>query len=251
MLEHRDGIEVRRNTDVGIVLENENWLDLVEEIYPNSERVHYLADEDDVLHTIKDGVDISFIGGEGASIAACKTERLRVYGAKVLARIGTCGALNKDVKVWDPIITTASFSNEGTSKHYLPEGFPIISNPTLNNKIKKYFETTGVSWQEGLGITTDGRWREDPILLKKLNELGVISIEMETSAVLAVALFRNLVASAINIPADYPAEVESDDNFKGVPNRDTYKENVKKALLRVIPPVVEAVVDYHKENIKQ
>jgi len=244
----RNGIDVRRDTDVGILLENENWIDIAQEIYPDSEIVHYPNDEDDVLHTIQNGVDVSFIGGEGASIAVCKAERLRVYGAKVLTRIGTCGALNHDVRLWDPIITTASFSNEGTSKHYLPEGFPITSNTILDNHLKSEFEAAGIRWQEGLGITSDGRWREDPDLLKKLSQLGVVSIEMETSAILAMARFRGLVASAINLPADHPTE-DSEDDFKGIPNRETYKNDVRNALLRTIPPVVEAATKHHKKLI--
>ncbi len=127
---YREGIEVKRDTNMGVLFEKPSWLRVVEELYPNNaERVNYPNDQDNVVHIKSGDVDIAFIAGQGSSVAACMAERLRVYGAQALVRIGTCGALSKTVRLWEPIITTACFSDEGTSKHYLPGGFLLSQIP--------------------------------------------------------------------------------------------------------------------------
>lgn len=244
----RQGIEVKRDTHVGLVMEKTSWLNIAAELYPRSERIYYPNDQDHVVHTLHDGVDVAFIAGQGSPMAACMTERLRVYGALAIARIGTCGALSNTVKLWNPIITTGCFSSEGTSGHYLPKGFPITSDPGLDNAIREQFKKRGVDWQEGLTVTTDGRWREDPALLKELHDLGIVSIEMETAAILAVCRFRKIIASAINLPADLPVEHSTDD-FKGLPNRETYDADLRSMLLKITPAVVDALVSTYKKII--
>jgi len=213
---YKQGIEVKRETNFGVILEKSSWFSLVETLFPKSERIYYPNDQDEVLHIIVDDIDIAFISGQGSSMVACMTERLRVYGSKAIIRIGTCGALSKEIKLWCPIITTACFSSEGTSKHYLPSGYPIVSDFNLNTLLIKRLTEGGVDYQQGITVTTDGRWREDPVLLKQLCQLGVISIEMETAAILSVCQFRKLPAAAINIPTDLPADEESEEDFKGI-----------------------------------
>ncbi|MFA6459014.1 MAG: hypothetical protein WCV79_01280 [Candidatus Paceibacterota bacterium] len=244
---YKQGIEVKRETNFGIILEKSSWYSIVESLFPKSERIYYPNDQDDVLHIIVDDIDIAFISGQGSSMVACMTERLRVYGSKAIIRIGTCGALSKEIKLWCPIITTACFSSEGTSKHYLPCGYPIVSDSNLNTLLIKRLTEGGVDYQQGITVTTDGRWREDPVLLKQLCQLGVISIEMETAAILSVCQFRKLPAAAINIPTDLPADEESKEDFKGIPNRETYESDLRNCLMRIIPFAVGTLKDlYHK-----
>lgn len=244
---YRQGIEVKRDTNAGVLFEYPSSLAVVEEIFPGaSEKVAYPHDEDYLVHVNHQGTDIACIAGHGASVAACMAERLRVYGAQTLIRIGTCGALSKEVQLWEPIITTACFSDEGTSRHYLPEGFPILPNQKLNRALRKKFEKKGIVPQEGITITTDGRWRENSILLKKLHELGVISIEMETAAILAVAHYRKLFGAAINIATDLPVDEDTGLDFKGVPDRENYDRNMDESLRRIIPVVFDTIAAFQK-----
>lgn len=249
---YKQGIEVKRDTDLGIVLETPFWFSIIEKLYPNSERVFYSHSQDEVLHIkINDNLDLAFIADRGSSMTASITERLRVYGARAIARIGTCGALSKDVALWHPIITTACYSNEGTSKHYLPLGFPIISDIFLNSLLIEAFKKNKIKYRPGITVTTDGRWREDVKLLKRLNKLSVISIEMDTAAVLSVCQFRKIPAAAINIPVDSPADENSDHDLKGVPDQKNHKDNLEKIFRLIIPIVVNVLADYHLNYLKK
>ncbi len=66
---------------------------------------------------------------------------------------------------------------------------------------------------------------------------------METAAILAVAQYRKLFGAAINIAADLPADVESKDDFKGVPDRESYPARLEKSLKTIIPIVVATLVE--------
>jgi len=246
---YRQGIEVKRDTDVGIIIEKASWFSVIESLYPNSERIYYPNDQDDVLYVrMEAGGEVAFAVGQGASMAACIAERLRVYGAKAIIRVGTCGALSKKIKLWCPIVTTACFSSEGTSRHYLPKGYPIVSDFDLNTILIKKLNDSGIDYQQGVTVTTDGRWREDPELLKELSQTGAVSIEMETAAIFSVCQFRKLPVAAINIPADLPADEDSKDDFKGIPDRKTYKSNLEKSLRKIIPTVVDTLNNYHQKT---
>ncbi|MBU0458545.1 hypothetical protein KJ652_04070 [Patescibacteria group bacterium] len=246
-MNQKEGIEVKRETDLGVIIEKPSWYEIAEQKFQDSDRVYYGHNfQDEILHVRHRGLDIAFASGQGSPIAACKVERLRVYGAKAIARIGTCGALLESMTLWDPIITTSCFSDEGTSGHYLPSGYPITSDPGLDNEIRKEFYKQQMNWQEGPTITSDGRWKEDVQLMKELSEIGVRSIEMETSAILAVCLHRKLPASAINIPTDV-AVAHSESDLQGVPDRDSYTDRLHKVLGTVIPVTVNALVNRYEE----
>lgn len=247
---YRQGIEVKKDIDVGVIVEKPSWFSFVESFYPKSERIYHPNDQDELIYINSGGIVIGFIAGQGSSIAACMAERLRVYGAKAIIRIGTCGALSKSVKLWSPIITTACFSSEGTSGHYLPDGYPILSDVNLNNILIKKIIEAGIDYQQGITVTTDGRWREDPVLMKQLSELGAISIEMETAAILSVCQFKKIPASAINIPADLPTKKDDKNDLKGVPNIATYHSDVKKIMEKMIPVVVDTLKEYYKKSTK-
>jgi uridine phosphorylase len=219
---------------------------VIEKLYQDKERIYYPNDQDEVLYVKWHGLGVAFIAGQGSSMAACMTERLRVYGAKAIIRIGTCGSLSNKNILWSPIITTACFSDEGTSSHYLPKGFPLISDFRLNNTLIKHFKDGGIKYQSGVTVTSDGRWRENPELLKALSSVGAVSIEMETAAIIAVCQFRKIPVAAINIPTDLPADEDNKYDFKGIPDRSAYPENLARTLSSIVPIVVDSGVQFHK-----
>lgn len=248
---HKQGIEVKRKTNLGIILETPYWFSIIEKLYPDSKRVFYDHSQDEVLHIKVKGIDIAFIADRGSSISACITERLLVYGAKAIARIGTCGGLSSKVKLLQPIITTACYSDEGTSKHYLPLGFPIISDINLNFFVAEAFKKNKTNYQYGITVTTDGRWRENTVLLKELSKLDVLSIEMDTAAILSVCQFRKIPVTAVNIPSDSPTEEKNNNDLKGVPSRKDHIKKLETVFKSILPIVVSALVNYYTERIEK
>lgn len=248
---YRHGIEVLHDSDVGIIVEKCSWLDIFESLYKSSaQRFYYPNDQDEVLSFVYDGVDVAVIAGQGSSMAACMTERLRVYGAKAILRIGTCGALSHDTAPWTAHVTNACYSDEGTSSHYLPKNFPIISSFELDAMLVQKFKDAGFPHRVAPTITTDGRWMENPALLRQLNKLGIATIEMETAGVFSACLYRGIPVAAINLSTDSPAQEEaSDGDFIGIPDRQKYQINLTETLKQVIPIGVSALVNFYKHEL--
>ena len=248
---YRNGIEVLHDSSLGIIVEKRSWLDIFETLYQStSRRFYYPNDQDEVLSFVYSGVDVAIIAGQGSSMAACMAERLRVYGAKAILRIGTCGALTPSASPWTAYVTNACFSDEGTSSHYLPSGFPIFSSFELNTYLVQRLKADGFLYRVAPTITTDGRWMENPKQLRLLNKLGIATIEMETAGIFSVCQYRGIPVAAINLSTDSPATEDAlDGDFIGIPDRQKYQTDLIKTLKRIIPIGVSALVDFYTHEL--
>jgi uridine phosphorylase len=74
----------------------------------------------------------SGIGGPAASIAI---EELIKLGAKVFIRVGSAGGRQPETPIGTPIVITAAFRGEGTSKAYLPVEFPAAASLDVTNAL--------------------------------------------------------------------------------------------------------------------
>ena len=63
------------------------------------------------------------IGGSSASIAI---EELHNIGVTTMIRIGSCGALQKGIKLGDLIFAEGAIRDDGTSKTYIDVSYPAV-----------------------------------------------------------------------------------------------------------------------------
>lgn len=56
-------------------------------------------------------------------------------GRMTLLRVGTCGSLQKQVKVGDLIVTTAAIRDEGTTQKWVPLEYPAVASMGVNLSI--------------------------------------------------------------------------------------------------------------------
>ena len=76
-----------------------------------------------------DGIKVSACStGIGCPSAAIAIEELIKCGADTFIRIGTCGALQREVKLGDLCITTAAVREEGTTRQYVPLSYPAVAD---------------------------------------------------------------------------------------------------------------------------
>lgn len=244
-----EGITVERQTEVGVLLEKRHWLDIVKQLEPDHKAIFYPTADEEMVHILKDGIDICFLSAKGSSFTANMVERLRVTGANPILRIGTCGALTDKIQLWQPIVTTACYKDEGTSKHYIDPTFPAVANFDFSYQLIQTLRKYGIDAIHGISITTDGRWVENQKFLKKLADQGVLSIEMETSALLVVCQIRKLVAGAINIPTDYPLH-HSEGDFKGITDHEAFGKKLEEILRKLLPAIFEVLLETRRKIVK-
>ena len=158
---------------------------------------------------------IAIIGkfGIGAPIVSVVLEELIAFGVKRFISIGTAGTLQKHLNVGDLIVCEKAIRDEGTSYHYLkPSKYAFASKKmtekiikTLDNLKQKYF--VGTSW------TIDAPYRETVAEARKYQKEGVATVEMEASALFAIAQYRGVEMGAIFTVSDSLAELQWSPKF--------------------------------------
>lgn len=119
---------------------------------------------------------------------------------RVLAELGDAnakypvyrGVLNQQIRDCGIIIPTAAMRDEGTSFHYAPPSDEIPANPKYRGAFEAILRETGVDFTEGKVWTTDAFYRETrgKVALRKAQ--GCVCVDMECSALMALAQFRGI-----------------------------------------------------------
>lgn len=88
--------------------------------------------------------------GIGCPSAAIAIEELANIGVDTFIRVGTCGALQKDIRAGDLIIPFAAIRAEGTTKEYIPLEFPAVATPEIYQASLKDDKIKDLSKEEKL-----------------------------------------------------------------------------------------------------
>jgi uridine phosphorylase len=149
------------------------------------------------------GVKISVTStGMGCPSAAIACEELINIGATCLIRIGSTAALQEGISIGDLLVSTGSMKNEGTSKFYVPDCFPAVPDfdftRTLIDTAKDLQRQMGFGLKYGINASDDAFYGETPEWIEKLHGLGVLNVEMESSAIYTVCHRRNVRGAMIS-----------------------------------------------------
>ena len=137
------------------------------------------------------GVEVAlFMSYVGAAGCVGVIEEVFAMGADKLILFGTCGVLDASIEDCSIIIPNKAVRDEGTSFHYAKPSDEIEVNKKYIDEfvdILKEFEchyTIGKVW------TTDGIYRETRGKVNSRKQAGCLCVDMECSAVAALAEFR-------------------------------------------------------------
>lgn len=141
------------------------------------------------------GTEITIVTvGISAPSIALVLEELWELGVKAVVRAGT--GLGLGVTLGDFILVQAATRNEGTSISYMPINFPAVPAIDLFNCFNEMLKKEDASFTSGVVFTSDGFYtemfnhhiegkqppRSDKVLLEQYLKYGIISADMETSA---------------------------------------------------------------------
>lgn len=124
--------------------------------------------------------------GMGAPIAAVVLHELRDLGIRVFLRLGTVMVLDPPV-LGGLVIAEGALRGESTSDGYAPRGYPAVADHGLVALLRGGAEAAGVAYRSGIVASYDGFYTEmlgDAERHRSLEALGVVALDMETSAVL-------------------------------------------------------------------
>ncbi len=132
-----------------------------------------------------------FMSRVGAPACTVAYEEVLAMGLEKLIVFGTCGVLDSTIDDLVIIIPTSALRDEGTSYHYLKSSDEVSINEKYMAEFIEILKKNNISYTIGKTWTTDAPYRETRSKVLKRKEQGCICVEMECSAMSAVAKFRN------------------------------------------------------------
>ncbi|WP_460124046.1 purine-nucleoside phosphorylase [Stetteria hydrogenophila] len=151
------------------------------------------------------GVDVSVaVHGIGAGSAAIVFEELRMLGAEVMVRLGTCGGLVREVDVGHAVVATgAGYNPGGTIGQYFPGvNPPAAPDARLTILLEEEARRAGLEVHVGPVFSNDAFYAESPEFAERMSRLGFIAVEMEAATLFTLAQLRRFRAGALLVASD-------------------------------------------------
>jgi len=171
----------------------------------NTEEINRLRMDFFNLYPVKDGEKpcMSLSGHFlGAPQSVMGMEKLIALGAKRIWVFGWCGSLKADLRIGDLVIPTSAISEEGTSQHYPVDEKVLRTDESLNEKLEQTLKGKGQKIKKGTVWTTDAPYRETPAKVKEYQDRDAIAVEMEMSALMTLAIYRNVKIAGLLVVSD-------------------------------------------------
>ena len=146
-----------------------------------------------------------------------------IYGVEKIISTGTCGVLT-NIEENAFLVPVRALRDEGASYHYAPPSRYMDVHVEAISAIEQVLEQLGVPYEEVMTWSTDGFYRETAEKVAYRKEEGCAVVEMECSALAAVAQLRGVVWGELLFTADSLADLDNYDS------RDWGSEAFDKAL---------------------
>lgn len=135
------------------------------------------------------------IGGASAGIAV---EELKSIGVTVMVRIGSCGSLQREVKLGDLILVSGAVRDDGASKTYIDPMFPAVPDTDLLFAAVEAAKRRGFSYHVGVARSHDSFYTDfEDEKHAFWSARGVLGSDMETAALYTIGRLRGVRCMSI------------------------------------------------------
>ncbi|MDP4162111.1 MAG: nucleoside phosphorylase [Bacillota bacterium] len=224
--------------DPARVAEVAKFLDEVKEVAHNREFRTILGS----YKGVRVFVTSTGIGGASAGIAV---EELKKIGVKVMIRIGSCGALQKEIKIGELVIAAGAVRNDGASTAYIDSSYPAVADSELLFQLMEAAKRMGNSYHLGLVRSHDSFYTDEEQKIDTYwSSKGILASDMETASLFVIGRLRGLkTASLLNVV------VEKEGDLEGGINDYLDKNNASKlGESKEILTALEAIFSYHENR---
>ncbi len=158
-----------------------------------------------------EGIKVSATStGIGCPSAAIAVEELIKVGAEVFIRIGTAGALQRQVGLGDVVITTAAIREDGTTRQYVPLSYPAVADLDVTLALRQAAERLEIKHHWGICHCKDAFFMEsekgsEPVPIEEQNQAlwktweraNVLSTSMESAAIFVISSIKGVKAGEV------------------------------------------------------
>ncbi|HGZ7034969.1 TPA: purine-nucleoside phosphorylase [Staphylococcus aureus] len=152
------------------------------------------------------GKEVSVMGsGMGIpSIGIYSYELYNFFDVDTIIRIGSCGALQENVNLYDVIIAQAASTNSNYVDQYnIPGHFAPIADFELVTKAKNVADQIGATTHVGNVLSSDTFYNADPTSNDAWKKMGILGIEMESAGLYLNAIHAGKKALGIFTVSDH------------------------------------------------
>jgi len=136
------------------------------------------------------GKPVSIMGsGMGMpSISIYAHELFDYYGVKQIIRVGTCGGLLPDMQVGDLVLASAASTDSAMNRQQF-NGWDISTgaDPDLLGRVHEKAVQKNLKIRTGGVFSTDWFYNPDEEFIAKVQEMGMLALDMESAALYAMA----------------------------------------------------------------
>lgn len=132
------------------------------------------------------------------SISIYAHELIAEFGVKNLIRVGSAGAIKKEIEMRDVIIAMAASSNSSLNRNRFKGGdFAPTASFKLFDKAIKTARDLNISFKAGNVLSSDLFYTDDPLDYEMWAAYNVLCVEMEAAGLYSIAAKHNVNALAI------------------------------------------------------
>jgi len=166
------------------------------------------------------------------SISIYVHELMESYGVQNLIRVGTCGAIQEDIKVRDVIIAMSASTDSAVNRlRFNGIDFAPTASFDLLHKAYQAAAQRNMAVKVGNVFTSDTFYQESMDLYKQLAQYQVLAVEMETAALYTLAAKFKRNALSILTVSDHILTGEA---TSAEERQTTFNEMIEVALEAVL-----------------
>ncbi len=145
--------------------------------------------------------------GIGPAAVAILVNEAASVGVETFVRVGSTGAIQKDIECGDLVVSVGAVRLDGTSEHYVRVEYPAVANHEVLLALIEAAEGLGVRYHVGVTATSSdfyaGQARpsleqsETNNLIQMLQKANVLNFEMECATLFVLSSLFDLRAGAV------------------------------------------------------
>lgn len=176
------------------------------------------------------GVPVSVMGtGMGIPSASIYvTELIEEYGVERLIRVGSCGGILPTVSIRDVILAIGACTDSGVNRvRYGGYDYAATADFGLLHAAAEAAEARGIEVKVGNVHSADLFYNPDPEAFDRMEEMGVLAVEMEAAGLYGAAAEKGARALTICTVSDH---VRTGESTSSEERQQTFDDMVDIAL---------------------
>ena len=150
------------------------------------------------------------------------------YGVQNIIRVGSCGAVNKDIKIRDVIVGTGACTDSKVNRiRFKDHDFAAIADFNLARNAVDAAKDLGIEVHTGNLFSADLFYTPDTEMFDVMDKMGILGIEMEAAGLFGCAAECGKSALAICTVSDH---IRTGEKTTSEERQTTFNDMIKVTL---------------------